>query len=312
MKLIDCTLRDGGYWNNWNWPDSLLQDIVKISEKDDIIIETGYQSPQEMYRKTRNSANLFYCDNTQQIFMIDAKEYIGLNHSPINQYWCNKDAIRIAIKEDELDYTLPYIERDKEYGDYGQNIFFNLMYIHFVSEERLVEVLNRVKGVVPDIRAFYIADSFGMLQIDDLKRLYGIISEYFPVGAHLHNNDGKAYEKVLACQEIGYDYCDVSILGMGRGAGNPNTCDFVNVDKNIVERIQKMKDVYNWGPNYAYAKSAELGIHPFYAKWALGRYTIAFCGCKECAEELTTRFLNSIPESKRRSFDQECCDNYTG
>ena len=45
INLLDCTLRDGGYYNNWDFSIDLIQDYLNcLSESGVKYIELGFRS----------------------------------------------------------------------------------------------------------------------------------------------------------------------------------------------------------------------------------------------------------------------------
>jgi len=276
VKIIDCTLRDGGYWLNWNWPTSTFNAIYEATSKVCDLVEIGYHTPKH---KTRNALDLSRMPKT--CFMVDGKDYIESADS-----FASVIPVRYAIKESEfekakIDFKRHPVERK----------FFNLMYMHFVSDGRLVEIAKWVGK--QNVEAFYMADSFGMMYSDGLRHAYELVKDYVPaVGIHLHNNDGKANQKLWDCAEIGYDWADTSLLGMGRGAGN--ACTELLVPADVPKDMFIMFDHYRWGPSPAYHSAALLGIHPMYVHGGVSK-----------------EGLSLIPEQNRRSFDVEVCRHYS-
>ncbi len=44
MKILDCTLRDGGYYTNWDFDDKLVNDYLELVKFLPIdIVEVGYR-----------------------------------------------------------------------------------------------------------------------------------------------------------------------------------------------------------------------------------------------------------------------------
>ena len=82
MKILDCTLRDGGYYTNWSFDNSFVKELVKsLSNADVDIIEMGYKSPIKggRYRKCNDSfiRDIVGVCPTDLAFMIDAKDFIN-------------------------------------------------------------------------------------------------------------------------------------------------------------------------------------------------------------------------------------------
>jgi 4-hydroxy 2-oxovalerate aldolase len=296
LKIIDCTLRDGGYWLNWNWPVEVYREVFNALYACVEIVESGYINryiePKDIRKIILEAGNRDYCLSSKYYgLMADWKDYQGMIIDE-SQMFCN--CMRIAIKESEFESSKGTISECFTRTPPFTNQFLNLMQVHFVSDDRLVEIAKWA-GTLP-IRAMYLADSFGMMTIEDIEHAYNLVKEYVPaVGIHLHNNRGDADGKLLECAKIGFDWADTSILGMGRGAGNADTCKIATVSPNAVNLIQNMKDHFQWGPSEAYKVAANLGIHPLYVQYGM-----------------TVEQLMDLPVSKRRGYDADLCKQYKG
>ena len=123
MKLIDCTLRDGGYWNNWNWPVPLLVDIACDVSSENCIVETGYHTIGHNTRCLADFDFTEYEKPRKTCIMVDAKDYLPKKLAI--PYPSNTNGIRIAIKEDEFE-AASYLVSNAPY-EYD-TVFFNVMY----------------------------------------------------------------------------------------------------------------------------------------------------------------------------------------
>ena len=46
MKLLDCTLRDGGYYTNWNFDSDMVRELITAIDMSGVsVMELGYKSP---------------------------------------------------------------------------------------------------------------------------------------------------------------------------------------------------------------------------------------------------------------------------
>jgi len=280
MKILDCTLRDGGYLTDWYWDIDLVNDTIDALNSCGVdIIELGYKSPIIENRLGRfrycedyylNSVIKEEYKHNDFCFMIDLKDYIDngkLDSKLLKNTIGRSDFFtyaRIAIKQHEMKCTEEAVDiLDK----LGYKVFLNIMYASFVGEDDFCDISHTTKDW--PIEALYFADSFGQLSAKNVKHFARMSMQN--VGIHLHNNNGGALQSALHAS-IFVEYVDATILGMGRGAGNIDIAKlllFEDENPNEILKVQEkyfqlLKDKYQWGPDICYSLSAKLGIHPLY------------------------------------------------
>lgn len=292
-RLLDCTLRDGGYYTNWEFETEMVQDLVSSLDEAGIdIIELGYKSPVKggKYRKCNDRfiwevLNYTIPTNSALAFMIDAKDFITDDEVDFNLI---DDVIhdssnspfticRLAIKYSELDHS-------KVIAEYilkkGYQLIINLMGASVCANEEFKEFLDAFWKL--DIEAHYFADSYGALTPNDTRSITKTFKEVKAVkniGVHTHDNLGLAFANCLAAEEEGATYIDGTLLGMGRGVGNVKTEQLVTYNqytshKYFSEPIQKfiskwmipLLEEYKWGYTHNYMISALNHIHPLYTQ----------------------------------------------
>ena len=226
-KILDCTLRDGGYYTDWKFDSKLVKQLVKSLDKNNVdIIELGYKSPimGGPYRKCNDgfiSSIINFKVNADLAFMIDVKDYIMDNEVNISLI---KDIIkpssvfkvcRVAAKYNEIQY-IPKIVKILQ--DLGYDVACNLMAISKTLRDEVEEYTNITKNL--NLIAIYIADSYGALYPKDVKR---ILQNKSINGIHTHDNMGLAFANCLEAINQGANYIDGTLTGMGRGVGNVTT-----------------------------------------------------------------------------------------
>ena len=297
FKILDCTLRDGGYHNNWNFnPDLINKYLKSMSELKIDLIEIGFRS----IKKKGNYGPLAQCSpiflNSLKIpsnlkkklgIMINAKEFLNLTNSKFSEKLnfifpkSKKDPIsfiRIACQENEIYLAIKIIDFLK----YKKlKIFINLMQITEINKKKIVTILNRLSK--KNVEAFYIADSLGALIYSDVPKLINFIKKNtnFKIGIHAHNNKLMALSNSLEAYKSGVKYIDSTINGMGRGCGNTATeylflerekknKNKINFNRlknlmNLIENnFQDLKKKYNWNDNIYYYLAGDHKIHPTY------------------------------------------------
>ena len=289
IHVLDCTLRDGGYYNQWKFEDKVVQEYINSIQDSKIqIIEIGFRflSQSNLYGELAYSKetflkNLNLPSNIQYAVMINASDFDDLNYKNeikrlFGKYKSNYISIvRIAIKQNELDKALKI---SKILFDYGYDVFLNLMQINLIKKNNLIKILKKISKKNSIIKCFYFADSFGSLKPNQTKNYCRIISKYWKndFGIHTHDNLGLALKNTITAIKNGATYVDSTILGMGRGAGNVATEDVLNLlikkyhlnflIKKILKLknkyFLKLKNKYNWGKSIYYKLAAMKNIHP--------------------------------------------------
>lgn len=290
MKLLDCTLRDGGYYTNWNFDTQMVQDLITNLDLAGVdIIELGYKSPVKggKYRKCNDR---FIWEvlghrlpvNAELAFMIDAKDFIkgsSLDYSLIDDIIHEKDqspftVCRLAIKHSEIDNAL---EIGKIIKDKGYSLIVNLMGISTLSDQEIKD-FGKFTDLEPE--ALYFADSYGNLEPNDVRRLTSLFREFnIAVGIHTHDNLGLAFANCLVGMSAGADYIDGTLLGMGRGVGNVKTEQLIAylqhdsypyqstpVQKLIAKWMKPLHEQHQWGFTHNYMVSGLNHIHPMYTQ----------------------------------------------
>ena len=274
-KILDCTLRDGGYYTDWKFETSLVRKMVKALDSNGVnIIELGYKSPiiGGPYRKCNDgfiSSVIDFKINASLAFMIDVKDYInegGVNTELLRDIIKPQNTFqvcRIAAKYNEISY-LPEIIR--LIRGLGYRIICNLMAVSKLSK---TEILNYISVVKPlDLEAIYVADSYGALYPTDVSSIF-LNKEI--TGIHTHDNMGLAFANCLEAINKGATYIDGTLTGMGRGVGNVTTEQLLNhrgkINSNLLDCINifnRMKKHYGWGVNALYHQAGKHHIHPLY------------------------------------------------
>jgi 3-deoxy-manno-octulosonate cytidylyltransferase (CMP-KDO synthetase) len=275
FKILDCTLRDGGYYTDWKFDTKLVRQLVKSLDNNGVdIIELGYKSPIKggPYRKCNDgfiSSVVDFKINADLAFMIDVKDYIIENQ--VNQSLL-KDIIkpssvfkicRVAAKYNEIKY-IPEIVNILQ--GLGYKVACNLMAISKVEDNEIKEYVNITKDL--NLIATYIADSYGALYPIDVIVLF---NEFNINGIHTHDNMGLAFANCLEAINNGAEYIDGTLTGMGRGVGNVTTEQLLSYRGEIksdlldcINQFNKMKNHYGWGTNPLYHQAGKHHIHPLY------------------------------------------------
>ena len=272
MKLLDCTLRDGGYYTNWDFDEDLVDIYCKSMELLPIeYIEVGYRSiALSGYLGKYYYCPLFVLEKLKQLMpskklaIILNEKDIRVDHipdllEPIKSY---VTLIRIAVDPKNFKRAL---ELAKSVKKLGFEVGFNVMYMSNWKEDP--SFLDMLKEADNFLDYFYMVDSFGGILPDEVREIIRLVKSKTNVslGFHGHDNLHMALINSISALDEGCEIVDATITGMGRGAGNLKTellltyleskklIDFSFNDLgNIVSEFEELKKTYGWGSNLPY------------------------------------------------------------
>ena len=319
IKVLDCTLRDGGYINEWDFGISKAKTIVELLAKSNIdYIETGFIT-KEIASLDKTLFNSFQdiekfipekADKSKLFGMITLgkfpiEEVPDINNSPVK-------GLRIIFKKSQKNTALEYCKKIKEKG---YKLFINPTFTDQYTDSELIELLKRINEIEP--YGMSIVDSMGVLKEKDLLRLYYIIDNNLDKDIalcfHSHNNlqlsfsNAQCLMKVCNNREL---IIDSTVFGMGRGAGNLCTelitqyiNDNYNGKYNLIP-ILKIVDEYitpiftktPWGYSVPYYLAAVNHCHPNYAKYLVDKQTVPV--------EIINDLLHVITDDKKATYDK--------
>jgi 4-hydroxy 2-oxovalerate aldolase len=300
--MLDCTLRDGGYINDWYFGFENTREVIRglvASEID--IIEVGYLSQTRKHEKGRTIYNTLSeisevlptnRGNKMFVVMINFGEY---NVEDIPDYdGSSINGIRVVFHKKQLEGAAEFC---KKLSKKGYRVFFQPMVAMSYTDDEFLATIKSANEINPF--AFYIVDSFGVMKQQDLLRFYFLshnnLNEEITLGYHSHNNLQLAYSNAQTFATLVTSrnlIIDSSIFGMGRGAGNLNTelfTQFLNEAKGtdyaiepllkvIDEVIAKEHEKNFWGYSLPFYISAKHNVHPNYASFLDDKNTLTFEG----------------------------------
>lgn len=259
---MDCTLRDGGYRNNWKFNRSQIKNIIlSINESKIEYIECGYLTfesendlpsgkPVSTKFSALNSFNSLISEIAHSIrselfLMIDLKDINRLNLVDKNSQNQYLEGIRLAFHKKDFQNINNVI---KKIVDKGYKLCLQPMVTQLYSETELLQLIDSINE--PEPEAFYIVDSFGNMDFKGLDRLFSLIDKYLKpsvaIGFHPHNNLQMAFANAVHFMNINTSrkiIIDSTVSGIGRGAGNLYT-------EQIISHLNN--DVYSWKKNKNY------------------------------------------------------------
>lgn len=321
ISVLDCTLRDGGYCNNWFFgKDNIVKVINGLLEANIDIIECGFLTNKVSYDE--NASKFTKLEQLSMFIPEDKKEKLFVAMMNYGEYDVDNlpeckntllDGIRIAFHKKNW---IEALEQAQKIQKKGYKVFVQAMVSLAYSDEEFLDLIKRVNQIEP--YAFYIVDSFGQMKKKDLIRfLYMVehnLTETTYIGFHSHNNMQLAYSNAQSLIDFHTHrnlIIDASVYGMGRGAGNLNTELFVEYlndcaggNYNLKPLLIIIDEILNgfyeqnyWGyslPNYL---SAKHNIHPNYAGYLDAKKTLTV----EAMDEI----FSMMEKDKGYSYDKK-------
>lgn len=325
IKVLDCTLRDGGYCNNWQFGQKNIRKILKSLIDSNIdIIECGFLTNKVTYDvdvskfKDLFQIESFLAENHTGKLLVVMVNYGEFDFSKLPD--CKDtpiDGIRLAFHKKNVHEAL---ESCRIIADKGYKIFIQPMVSLRYTDNEFLDLINEVNKLKP--YAFYIVDSFGEMKRKDLTRLFYMVEhnldEDVQIGFHSHNNMQLAYsnaQRLVELQTTRDLIIDSSVYGMGRGAGNLNTelfTEYLNECRQTEYDIKPLLNIIDdvlvgfyqqksWGyslPNYI---SALHSAHPNYAFYLDDKKTLT-------VESMNEIFLR-MDEAKKYEYDKNYIEN---
>lgn len=290
INFIECTLRDGGYHNLWDFDKSLVNEYLQVCKSLELKnLELGFRFPKSeewlgeyAYTSESTLESLSLDDDFNIGVMINASDFIDeeqLNTATINYTFpfeasnSRIDFIRIATHIKDLNKSL---ELGQRLLDKGYKIAINIMQAHNLNKKVINEFSQLSKDL--ELQSVYFADSLGCMVPGQINKLVTALknSITFPIGIHAHNNMGLALANTVEAVNSGVEWIDMTMTGMGRGPGNTLTEDalfyFSNLEtENKIELVKllenffyPLKEKHNWGSSPYYFLAGMNKVHPLY------------------------------------------------
>ena len=285
IKILDCTIRDGGLMNNHHFDDQIVKAVYTACVEAGIdYMEIGYKASRKIIVPGEHGA-WKYCVEE------DVRRIIGDNGAPLKlavmadaertdyhedilpKKESVVDMIRVATYINQIPAAIDMI---KDANDKGYETTVNLMAVSTVPERELSEGLEMLAE--SEAGAIYIVDSFGSLYSEQVHYLVRKYLHYAKasgkeVGIHMHNNLQLAYANTIEAIILGANMLDATMAGLGRGAGNCAMELLVGFLHNpkyrlrpilhcIQEHIEPMREKLKWGFDLPYMMTGILNQHP--------------------------------------------------
>lgn len=285
IKLMDCTIRDGGLMNNHLFDDTVVRGVYEACVEGGIdYMEIGYINSKRIFSPDENGAWKFCTED-------DLRRIVGDNDTSLklsvmadaekSDYHDDilpgdqsvLDMVRVASYIHQIPLALDMI---KDAHDKGYETTINLMAVSVVKERELNGALELLAN--SEVGTIYIVDSFGSLYSEETQFLVEKYLSYAKpagkqVGIHTHNNMELGFSNTIEAIIKGANRLDASMAGLGRGAGNcplELLVGFLHNPKfhlrpilNCIQKyIEPMREQLKWGFDIPYMLTGLMNQHP--------------------------------------------------
>ncbi len=285
IKVLDCTIRDGGLMNNHQFDDQFVKAVYAACAEAGVdYMELGYKASRKIIVPGEYGA-WKYCreedirrivgDNPNGVklsVMADA-ERTDYKEDILPKDQSVIDMIRVATYINQIPAALEIV---KDAHDKGYETTVNLMAVSTLRESELDEGLELL--VNSETRAIYVVDSFGSLYSEQIHYLIRKYLSYCraagkEVGIHAHNNLQLAFANTIEAIVLGANMLDATMAGLGRGAGNcplelligflhNPRYSILPVLRCVQNVVEPMRARLLWGFDLAYMLTGILNEHP--------------------------------------------------
>ena len=320
IQVLDCTLRDGGYINDWRFGRKTIVSILDKLEQANIdIIECGFltrmvkEKDCSLFNSVSDLESVL--PKRERSSMYVAMIAIGekeLHPSELAPYDGKSiQGIRLTFHKKEIQQAMEWA---KIIMEKGYQVFMQPVGTVFYSDIELLRLVEKINALRP--YAFYIVDTLGSMYRNEVSHRFYLIDENMDpqirLGFHGHNNMQLAFSNAQVLGKIQTKrtlILDSSVYGMGRGAGNTELItQYINkkiqsrYDVTMVmdiydEYIAAIRKEYEWGYTMPYHIAASHVCHPSYAAYLINKQTLTMKDIE--------KIIQSIPDEYKVLYDRE-------
>ncbi|MBR3355805.1 MAG: aldolase catalytic domain-containing protein [Oscillospiraceae bacterium] len=309
--LLDCTLRDGGYINDWEFGhDNIVNIFERVVSSGIDVIEVGFLDDRRTFDINRSifpdteSAQMIYGKlNKKQAMVVGMIDYGTCDIANLQlQTESFLDGIRVIFKKDKMHEAMEYCSKVK---DLGYKVFSQLVSVTSYSDEELMEVIRIANRVKP--YALSMVDTYGLLNPKDLTHIMQIIDENLDkeivLGFHAHNNFQLGYINATTVLDYATDrdvLVDGTLYGMGKSAGNApielialymnehygKNYLVTEMQEAITTSVMDFQRRSPWGYQLFYYIAASNRVHPNYVSHLMNKRTLSVTAINEILQKI--------------------------
>jgi len=288
LKVLDCTIRDGGLINDHQFDDAIVKAVYQTCIAAGIdYMEIGYKNDPAQF-PTEKFGPWKHCDeeDMRRIVGDHDPEATGLKLSAMadatKSDWKKQivpkvdsplSMIRVAFYAHQVSEAVEMIHHAHEMG---YETMANLMAVSNFSEAEVDQVLEEIRDTPAG--TMVIVDSFGHLYREEIDRLYNKYAGAMEgtgkeIGMHMHNNMQLAFANTIEGIILGSNRVDATMYGLGRGAGNCPMELLLGFLRNpkfklrpvmalLRDHILPLREKLEWGPLIPYNLTGQMNLHP--------------------------------------------------
>ncbi len=285
LKVLDCTVRDGGLINDHLFDDALVKAVYDTCVEAGIdYMEIGYKASKKLFAPAKHGAWKF-CDED------DLRRIVGDNPSSLKlsamadaektdyheDILPKKDSVLDVIRVATYVHQLPVaVDMIKDAADKGYEVTCNIMAISIVQDAEIDQALEVLREA--PCSTVCVVDSFGSLYGEQIARLVERYKKALEgtgkeIGIHAHNNQQLAFANTIEAIVHGANRIDATAMGMGRGAGNCPMELLIGFLRNPAYRVRPiyqllqdqmigLREKHEWGALIPYNITGQLNQHP--------------------------------------------------
>ena len=285
LKVLDCTVRDGGLINSHLFDDGLVKAVYDTCVEAGVdYMELGYKGSKKLFAQSAHG-DWKFCDED------DMRRIVGENDTSLKlsamadaektdyheDILPKKDSVLDVIRIATYVHQLPVaVDMINDAYDKGYEVACNIMAISIVQETEIEQALEVLRET--PVSTVVVVDSFGSLYGEQVGRL---VDRYLKalegtgkeVGIHAHNNQQLAFANTIEAIVHGANRVDATAMGMGRGAGNCPMELLIGFLRNPAYRVRPiyqllqnhmvgLREKHEWGPLIPYNITGQLNQHP--------------------------------------------------
>ena len=320
ISILDCTLRDGGYINNWNFGKPAIEDMIDLLNESNVdIIECGFLRD-EKYNADRSvfssveDLKPFISPKKDNIMYVAMIALGDIDTSKISEFDDSSiDGIRLTFHkgdwEEERQAAIDLMQK-------GYKIFIQPVGTTTYDDSEFLELIDNINEIHP--YAFYLVDTMGTMYRKDLSRMFFMadnnLNPDIVIGFHSHNNLQLSFsnaQELMSFNTKRKIIVDSSVSGMGRGAGNLPTeliTQYVNENLKLRYKVMPLLSIIDrhldsiyaktpWGYSTPYYLASIYNCHPNYASYLMQKEKLS-------VEEIG-KILNAISLDERPIYDSK-------
>lgn len=321
VKLLDCTLRDGGYVNDWRFGyNTIVNTIERLAVAGVDVIEVGFLDDRQKFDINRTiqpdtgsfDKILENVDRGQSLLfgMIDYGTCDITNIAPCSQ--STLDGIRVIFKRPKMREAIAF---SKQLIDLGYFVSLNMVSITSYSDRDILDFSNLANEIQPF--AVSMVDTYGLMHKEEMLNYFFLLDhnldKRIQIGYHSHNNFQLAYANTCELVKRNSTHAlivDGALYGMGKSAGNAplellamylnenyekqyNINQILEIIDSVILRIYQK---HYWGYNLLYFISANSNCHPNYVNYLLKKNTLSV--------PAINKIIGTIPEDSKLNYSQ--------